>query len=327
MVSVAREEEKSLTFRDVSCALCGPGVRHRVLYPARLDSAGIKPEQLFSSRRIPGRIHFRIVTCDRCGLVYSNPIFDEETISRLYAESQFIDDPFLKNQFINIKQDYGRHLKKAAAHVPGARRLLDIGCGNGFFLSVAREQGFSNIKGVEPGRDACAKADPDIRPSIVQGTFTKDLFPRNSFDIVSAFHVLDHLLSPADFLNDVREVLRPGGIVLLVAHNVRFWVTRLAGEHAPMFHIEHVYLFDPRTARMLLEKSGFDVLEVEDLTCTYTLAHALKMVPMPISVKTSILKMLEGKPAADIKVRLSPGDMLLIARKPGEGSLKKDGAA
>lgn len=305
-----------LTFQDVACALCGPGVGHRVLYPSRLDRAGVDPGQLFSARRIPGRIHFRIVCCERCGLVYSNPIFSEETIRRFYAESQFIDDPFLKSQFVNIQNDYSRHLKKAASYLAHNGSLLDIGCGNGFFLKIAREQGFINIKGVEPGRDACAKADADIRPLIVLDTFRGGLFGRDVFDIVSSFHVLDHILCPNDFLNDIREVLKPGGIVLLVAHNVRFIVTRFAGESAPMFHIEHVYLFDRKTARRILEKNGFEVLRIDDLSCTYTLAHAVKMMPLPMFLKKVFLKILEGKRAADIKVRLSPGDMLLIARKP-----------
>lgn len=306
---------KGSNFQDMHCALCGPEAGHVVLYPARLDKLEMHEKKLFSARRIPGRVHFRIVICQRCGLVYSNPIYTEEMIKKLYAESEFIEDSFLQSQFENIKRDYAKQLHKAIAYTKNTDSLLDIGCGNGFFLKVAKENGFKNVRGLEPGRDAFNKADADIRHCIVTDYFRRGVFPDGSFDMVSAFHVLDHIFRPNDFLADVNSVLKPGGVVLLITHNVRFILTRIVGELAPMFHIEHIYLFDKSTIKKILINNGFEILRNEDLACTYTLAHAIKMIPMPLSVKEMILNNMRGKRIADWKVRLMPGDMVTIARK------------
>ena len=302
-------------YQTIDCALCGHGATYRVLYPNRLKDLSIEPSQLFSAKRIPGLLHFRIVRCNQCGLTYSNPIYTEAKIKELYRKTDFIDDDFIKKQYVNVIKDYSWQLEKALVHVKQRGRLLDVGCGNGFFLKAARQFGFEEVCGVEPGQDALSKADPDIRPFIINDSFRAGLLPSASFDVVCSFHVLDHIVHPLEFLRDIRDVLKPSGIALLIMHNVEFILTRLVGERAPMFHIEHIYLWNKGTLRQALERTGFNVLCNEDLTCSFTLAHVLKMLPIPAALKKTVLRRLDGRRIANIPVRLMPGDMVAIAQR------------
>ncbi len=303
------------SYQTVPCALCGPEAPYDVLSPSRFNYTGIEPKQLFSARRIPARLHFRIVRCQQCGLIYSNPIYNTSKIKKLYEESEFIDDPFLQKQYENIIHYYELQLKKASSYLKCKDNLLDIGCGNGFFLKAAKKLGFKNVCGVEPGKDAVQKADPDIRPCIINETFHKGLFEKESFDIVCFFHVLDHIIDPGDFLKNIYEILKPGGIVLLMTHNVKFLPAKLLGERNPMFHIEHLYLFDMSTIRKILSKNGFEALYNKDLLGSYTLAHAIKMLPMSGAFKKILLNGLRGKSIADLNIKLMAGDMVTIGKK------------
>jgi uncharacterized Zn finger protein len=74
-----------------SCVLCGPDVAFHVRYEERLPKAD--PD--FAARRTPARIHFRIVECTQCGLVYSNPIYPPDDILQLYRSARYIIKPQL----------------------------------------------------------------------------------------------------------------------------------------------------------------------------------------------------------------------------------------
>jgi hypothetical protein len=70
------------------CALCGTAGQAQELYAANVNLADFQPE-LFSARRLPDRIHDRMVTCDTCGLVRSDPVADSATLGALYRQSTF----------------------------------------------------------------------------------------------------------------------------------------------------------------------------------------------------------------------------------------------
>ena len=78
----------NLTFVPTACAICGAGAPSKELYAANFSVDDITPAR-FSARRLPDRIHYRMVRCLQCGLVRSDPVLDEATLGHLYAESTF----------------------------------------------------------------------------------------------------------------------------------------------------------------------------------------------------------------------------------------------
>lgn len=294
--------------QELPCAICGSGVSYRVRFPERVQFASMD----FAARKTPARQHFRMVECANCGLIYSSPILRPDVIYELYRHSPFLQEA----QLANMIRDYQDQLRNLLPLLPSKGRLLEIGCANGLFLKAALELGFEDVRGVEPGEESIRAADSVVRDKIVNALFRADLFPPESFDVVCCFQVLDHLLDPAAVLRDAAKLLRKGGLVLLLNHNIRSWFPRVLGERCPMYDIEHIYLFDKRTVAQLLQNNGFEVVGVRNVPNSYTLSYTVKMFPLPPPVKRLVFAVCEKFGLGSFRIRLPAGNMVSIGRKP-----------
>jgi SAM-dependent methyltransferase len=297
-------------FSPTICAICGPSAPETELYPANFSPEDLSPG-IFSARRLPDRTHFRIVTCDRCGLVRSNPVADSETLTELYAESTFD----YGQEIANLRRTYGRYLARLEALGGRKESLLEVGCGNGFFLEEALDQGYRDPRGVEPSSAAIAAAGPGIGERIVCDIMRPGLFAPESFDAVCLFQVFDHLPDPGGLLDECHKVLRPGGLVLCLNHNVEAPSARLLKERSPIIDIEHTYLYSPRTLATLFRQHGFEKLEAGGVTNTYSLGYLGHLVPAPARVKGPLIRGLRSRPLAGIRVSVPLGNLYMVARK------------
>jgi SAM-dependent methyltransferase len=301
-----------LPTRATSCAICGTEGHARELYPATFGSEALTGG-FFSARRVPDGAHHRIVVCENCGLVRSNPLLDDEVLADLYAESTFD----YAGEVESITDTYERYLGLLEARAPGRRDgLLEIGCGNGFFLERAVARGWTGVRGVEPSSDAIAKAPEGIRAAIVCDLMRRDLFPAESFDAVCLFQVLDHLPDPREALAAAFELLRPGGLVLALNHNVQSVSARLLREHSPIIDIEHTFLYSPTTMRLLFERCGFRTTSITTVRNTYSLAYLAQLLPVPSGPKRRLLEALRRSRVGRVTVTVPLGNICLIAERP-----------
>ncbi|HEY8311651.1 MAG TPA: class I SAM-dependent methyltransferase, partial [Gemmatimonadaceae bacterium] len=240
--------------RSTRCAICGTEDAAVELYPANFADDAFTTE-VFSARRLPDRIRYRIVRCRACGLVRSDPIADPELLTRLYAQSTFD----YSDEVAGLRATYGRYLRMLERQDTGNGALLEIGCGNGFMLEEALAQGYSGVRGVEPSAEAIAKASPLVRPFIVRDVMHPGLFAPDSFDVICLFQVFDHIPNPGEFLDHCFEVLKPGGLVLCLNHNVAAVSARLLKERSPIIDIEHTYLYSPTTIQRIFSDHGFQI--------------------------------------------------------------------
>jgi SAM-dependent methyltransferase len=293
-----------------SCAICRTAGNADELYPATLTPDAFTAA-VFSARRLPDRVHYRLVRCRACGLVRSDPVLGADGLAKLYAASTFD----YADELDGLRATYGRALGKVAALVPDRAGLLDIGTGSGFVLELARDAGWSGVRGVEPSADAIAKASPDIRPRIVMDVMRSGLFEAGSFDAVTMFQVLDHMPDPADLLEECRRVLRPGGVVLAFNHNVTAWSARLLGERSPIIDVEHTYLYSPRTMRRLFEQAGYEVASVTPARNTYSVSYLAQLLPLRDRPKAGLLARLRRSRAGGLTLTVPLGNLCLIARR------------
>ena len=289
-----------------TCAICGPApytVKYREkIIPGKLD---------FSARHIPDNTHWRMVVCNRCGLIYSNPNPPPHEIIEAYAEAKFSDDYQIKH----YSKDYINQLRLVDPIVVTKERLLEVGCGSGFFLKLAKSDGWPEVCGVEVSKEAVKLAPGDIRKNIINGPFKLEYFDLESFDVVCIFQVFDHLIDLNNFISDVKRLLKPGGIILAVNHNIRSWITNILGEKSPMYDMQHIYLFDLDTMRLLYDKHGMEVVKMKNIWSWYAMEHVVKQFPFPGLVKNNLIKLLNRVGIDDLTIPLPGGNMVSVARK------------
>jgi SAM-dependent methyltransferase len=297
--------------RPTLCAICGTADNATEWLPANFDASAFSVET-FSARRLPDRIHYRMSACNTCGLIRSDPVLDDQTLESLYRASTFD----YGEELGSLKATYGRALGRLERMVPSRRGILDIGCGNGFVLEVARDRGWQDVRGVEPSDDAVGKAARGIGERIVVDMMRPGLFEPGAFDAVTLFQVLDHLPDPVAVLEVCRQVLRPGGAILAFNHNVAAVSAKLLGERSPIVDIEHTYLYSPRTMTKLFERAGFTDIQVSPVLNTYSPAYLLHLLPLPRRLKTALVSALRRGPLAALRLRVPLGNLCLVARAP-----------
>jgi len=292
--------------RELPCAACG-SKDYRVRHEARLPPVDALD---FAARRAGQRYHPRIVQCRDCGQIYSNPYFADEVISGLYRKAKYITEPQLEN----MTRDYLREFERAVSgRARESLRVLEVGCATGFFLKAIKDAGYRLVQGVEPGEDAVSRAADDVRPYILNDFFGPKTFSPHSFDVVCCFQIMDHLPNPASFAQTVYQVLAKDGVFLAINHDIRALLSRILGERSPMFDVEHIYLFDRSTMRMLLERAGFDDIKCQPLSNSYTLDYALKMFPLPSAIKGGVGTLLTSLRLSSLSIRVPGGNMVTRA--------------
>jgi len=301
-----------------TCAVCETDAADELVYSDTLRADAATSER-FSARRTPDRVHYRMVRCGNCGLLRSNPILSDDELAQLYRDSSLT----YEDEVIFARRTYGQYLlkclKEHAPHLnPGSARLLEIGCGNGFFLEQALECGFQDVTGVEPSLEAVEMASPAVRGRIVNDIFRDNLFANDKFDVICAFQVFDHLAHPNDVLKTCRESLRPGGLALFINHDVGAWTNRLLGSRSPVIDIEHIYLFDTETMPLIFKKNGFEVLDVFPVENSYPLHYWAKMAPVPASWKEKIVPALKQSGLGQRELAWKAGNLGLIARNSAQ---------
>ena len=268
-------------------------------------------KKVFSARRLPDRLHYRIVKCRQCGLVRSSPILAPKKIASLYKQSKIT----YQAEIPYLKRTYGNYLKKVAPLLARKNNLLEIGCGSGFFLEEALVQGFKNVYGVDPGRKIVKEACKKLQEHILIDFFHKKLFSKNFFDLICCFHTLDHIVNLNTFIQDTHRVLKPGGYVFFIVHDAGSPGAILFKDKWPIFDIEHIWLFNKTTLGKIFKKHKFEIIKIFNIHNTYPLYYWLRMSPLPKKIKFSLISLLEKTHLAKIPITLPAGNIGLVARK------------
>jgi SAM-dependent methyltransferase len=202
---------------------------------------------------------FEIVRCVACGLVFVDPMPSPVQIEEYYREGydQFRYS-FASPSDAPPKRRMGE-LRLLERHAGTRRSVLDVGAAFGHFLSNARTHGWE-VTGVEPQNNARARARErfqlEIRESVGE-------VPDQCVDAATLWHVIEHIATPVDFLVSIRPKLRQGGIVAVTTPNINSLVARATGESwGWLSPPDHLFLYSPHTLPRLLERTGFEVLEV-----------------------------------------------------------------
>ncbi|MFN0207581.1 MAG: methyltransferase domain-containing protein [Planctomycetota bacterium] len=270
---------------------------------------------------------YRVVKCNHCGLTYVTPRRDPEKLKALYitdywksaSAKDFGYTDYLKDEPLYLKT-YRRRFKVIRRVHPAPGKILDVGCAAGYFLSIAKENGW-DCTGVEVSPLVGGFARDRYHLNILEGTLLDQKLEASSFDLITFWDVVEHLPDPAAVLKEARRLLKPDGILLIETQNV---ASRFAKTMGPKWHhykhAEHIYHFNPDTIRKLAAAAGFEVLECKGalggkyVSLEFVVERANRLHP----IVSKLISPLKAAGRKSVYVNLYD-EMIVIAKKSGTG--------
>ncbi len=206
--------------------------------------------------------------------------------------------------------------KEVAAIEPFRRlnRMLEVGAGRGWFLSVAAQSGWETWA-VEINRDAVQRLRSNGIHRIIVDTAEDFDASVGTMDVVIMWDVIEHLQSPRKALINIHRVLRPGGLLRLATTNfasLSRWVN--GPEWVYLNGADHIFLFDPSTISRLLTQCGFSDIRIR--TRSFNLRRKLYHPETDLPVKCSFLRPFRKLIDAAVGVTMYGHQMIVTAIKP-----------
>jgi 2-polyprenyl-3-methyl-5-hydroxy-6-metoxy-1,4-benzoquinol methylase len=220
---------------------------------------------------LPGQ--FTLVKCQRCGLMYQDPQPTPEELEPYYPpdyEAHVGTQRQRLGWLRRLDYHYGIEKRRRAIqrHIqPG--RMFDIGCATGAFLDGMREHGW-DVEGIEPGVQAANYAREVLGLQVQSITLEAARLEPASLDLATMWNVLEHLSDPQQALHQIRESLRPGGLLVFAVPNVESYDRRLFGRYWAGYDLpRHLFAFPPATLTRMIQAAGFAILERRCIYGTY----------------------------------------------------------
>ena len=213
---------------------------------------------------------FSIVQCPDCSFQFTNPRPSESEIGRYYESEDYVSHSNSTKGIVNtvyhwvrsyslnekvklINKEYASGKHKANSDT---RALLDIGCGTGEFLSAAVKNGWSG-KGIEPSDKARKQAISNHRLDVSNQNGISDLH-KESFDIITMWHVLEHVHTLNERIGEIHNLLKEGGKAIIAVPNCVSLDAEIYGENWAAYDVpRHLYHFTPITMKAIFSKHGF----------------------------------------------------------------------
>lgn len=200
---------------------------------------------------------FKIVECNLCGFVYVNPRPKANALKDFYTDyhRKRIGEPLLWKPY--MQKVFTKSANLLDKLCPQKGRILDIGCGYGFFLEEATKRGWE-AEGIDLSEDCVAFAKK--RGLKAELALPEDIKEKNCYDAITMFYVLEHLPDPLATLRTIKKLLKPGGVLLLRVPHTTPIVKQLNkiriknNLYDPPFHLCD---FSPETIAKFLSKAGF----------------------------------------------------------------------
>ncbi len=208
---------------------------------------------------------FSIIQCTHCGLLATRPAPGPGVIGRYYESKEYLAHDASRVTFMTLLYRGARRIalngkyNLVRSHTQG-KRILDIGCGTGEFLDFCNRRGFE-AEGVEPNprarETAFTRYQLTVREKLDFGAADK-----NRYDCVTLWHVLEHMHNPAETLEQVREILRPDGTLIIALPNPDSWDARHYARYWGAYDLpRHLFHFRSPTFRQLADKTNFDLIK------------------------------------------------------------------
>ena len=251
---------------DTRCAACGAdGLRAHLRVAGGAGEAGLIP----TTDRF-GVALADFVRCPVCGHAQLEPMPGDAQLEEAYRDAASGD--YLEEER-GQRTTAASELARIERHVP-RERLADLGCWVGFLVDEAARRGWRAV-GVEPSEWAAEQARARGLEVVVAPLLDADL-PAAAFTAVTLGDVIEHLPDPGTALDRIARLLAPGGVLWLATPDAGSRIARAMGRRWWSVIPTHVHLFTRTSIVRLLERHGFEVLEVTTSPKAFSVRYYLE---------------------------------------------------
>jgi SAM-dependent methyltransferase len=264
---------------------------------------------------------YGIAECPSCGLVQLQPTPSPETLSALYETDAYFGGvgsgySEYESQEAEYVATFREDVRRIAEFVPSGK-VLEVGCGYGYFLQCALEAGY-DAYGIDLSPTAVKWASERLPDRVFCGLLEEvPQIREQQYDVIFGSHLIEHLTEPGAFLEHAARLLRPGGLIVLVTPNIGSLLSRASGRRWVSYKIpEHVSYYDPRTITDLLDRTGFSVRAIDSAYQYYALpfvATRVRELLHPVSRLVPPVERLRGLRTR--RIRVTSGSMRVVAMR------------
>ncbi len=229
---------------------------------------------------------YTLVRCHGCRLIQVRPMPGDAELRAHYQNESYFEGSESQgyrnyaDMHKALEPFFRRRLHALAAVRPVKGHLLDFGCADGYFLQLAREDGW-DVGGVELSDEMANRAEAALN-SLIYRSLTA--VPQGQADAVTLWETIEHLPRPLEALGQLRDCLRPGGVLMLSTPNTGHWQARKAPDDWTAYRPpSHLLYFTRQTLHAALERAGFTNIIIQGMSPLPRLPFWLDVPSRPLA--------------------------------------------
>jgi SAM-dependent methyltransferase len=222
-----------------------------------------------------------VFECDECGHGFINPQPDAETLNQYYNSSYdpYHEDHGAEGNDDQIVTEARRSGEFRHIPIPTGKRVLDFGCGGGFFLRICRKLG-AEVQGIEPSPHGAEITRRQGIP-VFEGSLDEFLpgHGDDRFDVITSNHVIEHVPDPIRALAGLGRLLAPEGMMTIAVPNAASSFARALRSdwHSTDLPV-HLHQFSPESLKVAAERSRLSVQEIGTTSLVASVGASMRLL-------------------------------------------------
>ncbi len=228
-----------------------------------------------------------ILICSNCGLAW-RASFDLPT--DYYVRLNEARGELETKKLLTRERNSQDRFKTIQRYLPTAG-ICDGGCGEGSFLELLKDSGYKQCWGIEPSeyyRGLALEHGLDVVQGEIKSINT--LSKEKYLSAVTLFHVIEHLDNPIESLVNIKENLPSRGVLVIETPDNEAPIQRATGRSNELVYPEHLFYWNERSLKGILEAQGFEVVKVAHRSFDWRYAP-IKTSLMRLNLSTNVRKM------------------------------------